>query len=76
MNHLKTHQTKLMAPWAPLDVPLDPLGPPGPPHQPPMTLKQVSWLIELLRSPHLLFKSSETPSNVTVDPTGHLTHPP
>ena len=44
MNHLKTHQTNLMAPRDPLDVPLDPLGPAGPPHRPPMTLiKQVSW---------------------------------
>ena len=29
MNHLKTHQTSLMAPWDPLNAPLDPLGPPG-----------------------------------------------
>ena len=45
MNHLKTHQTSLMAPWDPLDAlltPWDPLGPPGPPHQPPMTPKQVT----------------------------------
>ena len=40
MNHLKTHQTSLMAPWDPLNAPLDPLGPPGPPPiDPPMTPK-------------------------------------
>ena len=76
MNHLKTHQTSLMAPWDPLNAPLDPLGPLGPPHRPPMTPKQVSFLIELFRSPRLLFKSSDDPSNVTVDPMGHLTPPP
>ena len=43
MNHLKTHQTNLMAPWDPLDVPLTPWDPQVPPHLPPMTLKQVSW---------------------------------
>ena len=33
-----------------------------------MTPKQVSFLIELFRSPRLLFKSSDDTSNVTVDP--------
>ena len=41
MNHLKTHQTNLMAPGDPLDVPLGPLD--LPPIDPPMTPKQVSW---------------------------------
>ena len=30
-NHLKTHQTNLMAPWDPLDVPLTPWDPQAPP---------------------------------------------
>ena len=50
MNHLKTHQTSLMAPWDPLNAPLDPLGPSGPPHRPPMTPKQVScphWTLQI-----------------------------
>ena len=50
MNHLKTHQTSLMAPWDPLNAPLDPLGPTGPPHRPPMTPKQVScshWTLQI-----------------------------
>ena len=76
MNHLKTCQTNLMAPGDPLDAPLDPLGPPGPPIDPQWPLNRSLGLIELLRSPHLLFKSSEEPSNVTVEPMGHLTHPP
>ena len=74
MNHLKTHQTNLMAPGDPLDVHLGPLAPP--PIDPPMTPKQSLGLIELLRSPHLHFKSPENPSNVAVDPMGHLTQPP
>ena len=41
MNHLKTHQTNLMAPGDPLDVHLGPLD--LPPIDPPMTPKQVSW---------------------------------
>ena len=32
--------------------------------------------IELLRSPQPPYKSSEDPSNVDVDPMGHLTPPP
>ena len=39
MNHLKTHQTNLMAQWDPLDIPLEPKAPPST----PMTLKQVFW---------------------------------
>ena len=34
MNHLTTHQTSLMAPWDPLNAPLDPLGPRDPPIDP------------------------------------------
>ena len=37
VNHLKTHQTNLMAPWDPLDAPLTPLdllAPPSTPNDP------------------------------------------
>ena len=59
-----------------LDAPLDPLGPRYPPPLDPLPLNRSLGLIELLRSPQLPFKSSEDPSNVSVDPVGHLTPPP
>ena len=66
MNHQKTHQTNPMAPWNPLDAPLDPLGP----------LNRSLRLIELLISPQLPYKSSAESSNVAADSMGHLTLPP
>ena len=52
MNHLKTHQTSLMAPWDPLNAPLDPLGPPGPPPSTPNDSK-TGLLSSLNSSDHL-----------------------
>ena len=72
MNHQKTHQTNPMAQGNPLDAPLTP----GTPIDPLRPLNRSLGLNELLRSPQLPFKSSKDPSNVVVDPVGHLTPPP
>ena len=47
-----------------------------PPSDPQLPLNRSLGLIELLRSLHLLSKSSEDPSNVAVDLMGQLTPPP
>ena len=48
MNHKKTHQTNPMAPWDPLDAPLDPLGLPAPPTDP---LGPLNMSLGLMASP-------------------------
>ena len=53
-----------------------PLLTPWDPHRTPQTPKQLSWVIELLKSPQLPYKSLEDPSNVAVDPRGNLAPPP
>ena len=60
----------------PVGSPRCPPWPQGPPINPQWPLNRSVGLIELLRSPHLLFKSSEDPSNVAVDPMGQLTPRP
>ena len=71
-----TYQTNPMAPWYPLDAPLTPWDPLALSIDPLGSLNRSHWLIELLRSPQLAYKSSEDPLNVPVDPNGHLTLPP
>ena len=56
MNHLKTHKTSLMAPWDPLNAPLDPLGTPGPappsiPNDPKTGLLNHSPAFQITRRP-------------------------
>ena len=46
MNHKKTHQTNPMAPWDPLDAPLDPQGLPAPPIDPLGPLNRSLGLME------------------------------
>ena len=64
MNHQKTHQTmgfprrSYSPPWSPWWPPTLPLG--------PMPLDPIGSL----RSPVVTYKSSESPSNVAVDPMG------
>ena len=68
MNHQKTHQTNPMAQGNPLDAPLTP----GTPIDPLRPLNRSLGLFECLKLSQLPYKSSENPSNVTVDPMGHL----
>ena len=76
MNQQKTHQTNQMRhgiPW--VDAPSDPLGPPGPSNGPPRNPKQVSWPHRTPKITLTALQIIEDPSNVAVDPTGHLTSP-